>query len=343
MKILCKILQKDWSWGLVIDDLIDALPEFDFIKSLPAVVDAPSDVYFVQQVTILNRIPFKYHKQTIVRLGANRTFDDKFDYREMGNCFAIVATNKNLYGIGKEVNENTVLIPNGLNLDKWKVTEKPKQFTVGFAGNVHGYHYRDYKGYDLIVEACKKAGVELKTAFYRQRQIPHDKMREEFYSKISCLLLPTSGEGCSNVLMESLSCGVPVLTTKEAGFHGELLEDSANCLFIKRDVEDISEKIKRLKVSNRLREKLSKNGRAFAEKHHNINKVAEQYKQLFIACHKGNLKDVERVREETEKIVTVKVLQNIYDDAMGFLKHGTVIDMSYFRAKQLGNIVEIVA
>ena len=105
-------------------------------------------------------------------------------------------------------------------------------------------------------------------------------MPSGFYHQIECLILPTIGEGCSNVVMEALACGVPVLITK-VGYHGEMLEDKKNCIFIERDANDIEKKVMMLKNDPALRISLAENGRVFAEKHHDITEIAKEYDRIF--------------------------------------------------------------
>ena len=342
MRILCKLLQKDWSWGLGVDELINALPEYEFIKILIGRQSDDFDIILAQNLVALKNISHKNLHKTICRLGSNRQFDDKENRKELNLVHAVIATNKRLYEIGKTFNDNVYLIPNGLDLTKWQPVQKTKQFTVGFAGNVKGFQYGDYKGFSLVKEACGKINTELKTALYKDNQIPYSEMRDKFYSQISCLVLPTLGEGNSNVIMESLSCGVPVLTTKEAGFHGEKLTDGVNCLFITRDAKDIATKIERLRDSHRLRESIALNGREFAKDNHDIKKIACEYKKLFDECYLNATGKQAEMQHDTDTLVNVRFLQNAMEEDLNHILSGTIKKISLYRAKQLGDIVEIL-
>lgn len=268
--------------------LIKALPQHRFI---PCVVNAQSkpeevDVVLVQNVPLMGRVWIGDRRKVVLRLGGNRTFyADGSNYRDiMRDVFAIIATNSRLFEIGKRSNNNVHLIPNGLNLDEWAPTPAPEKFKVGFCGNISRPEYAEYKGYNLLASACERGGYSLKSALYGTDQIPYNRMREDFYGQISVLVQPTDGEGCSNTIMEALACGVPVITTREAGYHGERLEDGVNVLFCDRTAESIAERINLVK-SPEVREKLSKNGRRFAEKHHDITVVAGKYGAIFNDCY----------------------------------------------------------
>lgn len=128
--------------------------------------------------------------------------------------------------------------------------------------------------------------IDHKECLFYHSQIPHKDMPKEFYHKIDCLILPSLGEGCSNVTTEALACGVPVLTTK-VGYHGEMLRNYQECLFIERDVGHIISMVRLLKASPSLWEQISKQGRTFAEKNHDIIDAARRYNKVFQHIIKG--------------------------------------------------------
>ena len=294
MKILHKQFGVVWSWTEIAKQLYSELAEHSFSVE-PSNIKTRSDVYDViltQQAIMLVNVKEKY--KTITRLGSNSIFDGRYNMRELTDnikqCFAVIATNKYLYETAKRMNPNTFLIPNGLDINEWGVLpEKKGKFTVGFVGNISTPDYREYKGYDFIEQSCKQLKVELKTALYRDKQIPHEDMREKFYSAVSCIVHPTKGEGSSNTIMEALACGIPVITTRAAGFHGEMLEDGVNVLFCERSTDSVKECISRLKEDPKLCERLRINGRKFAQAYHDIKTIAKQYDVLFQACHQANM------------------------------------------------------
>jgi len=246
-----------------------------------------ADVILAQQITMIPHINDR--EKTVVRLGGNRTFDEGtrtvYDAL-MSQCYAVVATNNRLYRIAAAANRRAYLIPNGLDLAEWSPVKYDGPFTVGFCGNIAGPIYREYKGYDLVDQACRRLGIPIKTALFKDKQIPHDRMRADFYSRISVLVHPTKGEGCSNTIMEALACGVPVITTREAGYHGELMKDRHDILFCRRDATDIADKLLTLIRQDYFRQKLGARGRDFAEHHHDIRKIAAQYAIVFEECAK---------------------------------------------------------
>lgn len=210
---------------------------------------------------------------------------DRYD-KHLTKCAAVIATNTQLFDIAAAVNPDTVLIPNGVDLELFQPAKvrEGHEFTVGFSGNIWGLG-ASYKGWAYYVAAVLPLypDVRRRESLFNgpstQAHIPHDRMKAEFFDKIDCLILPSINEGCSNVVGEALACGVPVLCTK-VGYHGERLTDGENVIFIERDAEDISDKIMMLKGSPELRDRLSINGRKFVEDNQAIEKIARQYDQV---------------------------------------------------------------
>jgi len=221
--------------------------------------------------------------------------DPKRYFEDIKSVAAVIATNDALATVGRAANENVTVIPNGVPLDHFKPGEPnpnyDRPFTMGFAGNTWGAG-GTYKGWDAFVRASLELAtsddVKPKYLLHKHNQIPHDAMPEQFYQLIDVLVLPSKGEGCSNVVSEALACGVPVVMTK-VGFHGERLTNGHDVLYIERDLtgpsahttEQIVTAIRRLIAEPDLRKRLSINGRAFAEQHHDVRKVAAMYDAVF--------------------------------------------------------------
>jgi len=126
-------------------------------------------------------------------------------------------------------------------------------------------------------------------------------MRARFYSHISVLVHPTAGEGCSNVIMEALACGVPVITTRAAGYHGEMLRDGVDAIICERTTMSVMAAIKRVMCDDALRTRLEINGRKFAEAHHDIRPIAAEYQRIFDACVEHNR--ARRVAEMADRVL----------------------------------------
>jgi glycosyltransferase involved in cell wall biosynthesis len=290
-----------WSWPLTLTILLKYLPPqyrvFERVVHdvrggiIPRIFDG-RNLILLQNVDSLRFVNNDIASHTILRIGGIAMPDHVQDYHELVNydrglrkVSAVISTNCGLHRLAAKSNKNSFLIPNGVDLKRFKPIERErdfKVFKVGFAGNVNGAFYMNYKGYPYVVGACQSlfGQVQLVTAFYGNQQLAHTNMPELFYYKLDCLVNASEGEGCSNVIMEALACGVPVICTR-VGYHGEHLEHELNCLFVERTAESIQNAIVRLQTDNALWEKLRLNGRKFAIEHHNIERVAEQYAKVF--------------------------------------------------------------
>jgi len=84
-----------------------------------------------------------------------------------------------------------------------------------------------------------------------------------WYSASDVFCLASSGEGCPNVVLESLSCGTPVVATKVGGIP-EIISDHELGILVERDVENIRDGI-----------------RSALQKNWDCNKIAEHTRYLY--------------------------------------------------------------
>jgi len=334
MKVFSAEISSNWSWSFVMDELVKLLPyDFcrfsDFNNNQKILTKEKSTPVLAQNIPSIQYIP--YSERVISRMGSMRSLKGNID--GIKSVFAVIATNNELYKIGKDLNPNTHLIPNGVDLDKFKSAKNKHPFIVGFSGNIRGVVSRDYKGFDLLEEAIK--GIPLKLALCSDYQISHDDM-PEFFSKISCLILPSKGEGCNNTVMEALACAIPVIITK-TGYHGDMLEDKKNCLFIERDVDSIKKAVYFLKENNQKRIAIGEAGRRFAEKHHDIKNIAKLYDKII----QDLIRENQRKYKEEQQIVIAEALFPIFDEELGRIERGMCFKVNLRRAKGLGGLVQI--
>lgn len=236
-------------------------------------------------------------RRNVLRLGGPRPLARQFrgrvaersDY--LRRFDAIIALNADLAAIGRMSGVPTYLVPNGIDLAEWAPVHDPDAagFTVGYAANLTSDEERRLKGFDFVEEACGDLGLPLMALRKGESQIPHERMREDFFGRISCLVHPVAEgkEGSSNTIMEALACGVPVVTTRDCGYHAAFLADGEDVLFAGRDAGSIARALTRLAGDRELRRRLSENGRRFAEHHHDIRKIAREYENVFASALRG--------------------------------------------------------
>lgn len=103
-------------------------------------------------------------------------------------------------------------------------------------------------GGDDCTPNCK--GIILK------EQVSHD-LLPEYLCASDVFCLPTLNEGCSNAIVEALSCGLPVISS-DLPFNNDLLDETDSLRIDPMNIDDIKEAILKLKNNTELRERLSK-------------------------------------------------------------------------------------
>ncbi len=136
---------------------------------------------------------------------------------------------------------SVTLCQDGVDGDLFRPLPLPPTFTVGWCGNI-SIGDGTYKGLNLIEEASKRAGVPLVVQTFEQK-IPQVDMPARFYSRISAYICASIQEGTPNPVLEALSCGRPVISTR-VGIVDQVLRDGVNGLFVDRTVDAIAEAIR---------------------------------------------------------------------------------------------------
>lgn len=248
---------------------------------------------------------FKMHgvkaRKSVLRVGGPRPLALTYgqDYQHLQADLAafdvVIVLNSALYRTFAALHPNVHLIPNAIDVTDWAPSQPyadrraGQPFSVGFSGNLKTTKEKTIKGYDLVVEACTSLGLPLLQFGKGAGQIAREDMPEQFYERIDCLLHPVlpGKEGCSNVIMEALAIGVPVITTPDCGFHGEHVSEGDGILYCSRSVASIKAQLSRLVASKDLCSRMSEAGRAFALAHHDISRTAPQYQAIFEALIAG--------------------------------------------------------
>jgi glycosyltransferase involved in cell wall biosynthesis len=104
-------------------------------------------------------------------------------------------------------------------------------------------------------------------------------------------VLPSRFEGLSNALLEAMSCGLPVISTRVGGSK-DVIQDGVNGLLVDVDNEEqLAGAMGRVLEDRQMAESLGKNARETVKAKHDISKIADAYIVLYM-----NLQAVERVR-----------------------------------------------
>ncbi len=128
-----------------------------------------------------------------------------------------------------------------------------------------------------LMDQVKSLSLEDKVEFtglIRHEHLP------PVYKKAHMFVLPSLNEGMSNVILEAIASGLPVVTT-DTGGSKELVQDGVNGFIVKmKDSGDIAEKLEKLVIDPELCMKMSQESRRVAEGL-SWRKVAEEYVNIY--------------------------------------------------------------
>ena len=136
------------------------------------------------------------------------------------------------------------------------------------------------KGYykNSLLELARKLGMDSKVKFLGTKN--HEELAQ-IYNKSSIFVLANYQE-ITPAVNEALACGKPVVVMECGGREFVIPDESHGLVAKKFDVDDLSNKIKKLIVDKRLARKIAHNGRQHIIKNFSIEEVARKF---YKACH----------------------------------------------------------
>ena len=187
------------------------------------------------------------------------------------------------------------VIVNGVNLDWFKPNNLErfenranKKLVIGWSGNSNfgGVDMKeDIKGVKTIlnpaVESLKEEGynIEFKLADRTNKLTPIDKM-SDYYNSIDVYVCTSKTEGGPNPIIESMACGVPIIST-DVGFVKDILGEKQQEYILKeRSIECLKSKIKQLYNNQKILKELSQENIKQSKKYSYDNQI-EEYVSFF--------------------------------------------------------------
>ena len=125
-------------------------------------------------------------------------------------------------------------------------TNLPTEFRACWVGNPDSI---GNKGLDLINRACEISAtprMTLATNATLAKPMPQEQVRDELYHQSSCYICASEWEGTPNPGLESLACGLPVISTR-VGNMVELIQDGQNGFLVDRSAESIAAALTKLR------------------------------------------------------------------------------------------------
>jgi len=242
-------------------------------------------------------------KSKIMKSAYDKIFGSTF-VRLIDTITSVSATDlesfKNMYNIKLKPLK---YVPNGVDINKFAYIPLQKRenisdkFRVGYVGDLEYW-----KGTDLLIDIVKQIvlnpNIEILiagTGRFREEFVELDKRYSNlkyfgkinhssvpnFMSNLHLFLFPSRWEGLPTTVLESLSCGTPVIANKIPEL--ERIFDEKSIFYVERsDHNSFIEKILYLKNEgyNTLR-KISENGRTIIENNFSFANIAKKYFQIY--------------------------------------------------------------
>lgn len=217
------------------------------------------------------------------------------------NCDVVVALNEEhkqyLYNRGFK----TVLIPNGVDIEKYAPNYLEEGY-IYFAGRLvkeKGLKYL-IKAYSMLDRGLRDK-FELVIGGFGPEKENLEKLSSEcelrdritfipwlsnldFIKKIancSVYVMPSLFEGLSVALLEAMALGKPVVASNIPGIQEVITQGFDGFLFEKGNIEELKRCLESLLEDRELRERIGLNARRTIEKNYGFDKVADQYVTSF--------------------------------------------------------------
>jgi len=198
---------------------------------------------------------------------------------------------------------NILVIPNGVDVEEFKplFVEKNEEDHILFVGRLDS----NRKGVSFLLQAFQRLSDEklpckltiIGDGPYRSRleqlaedlnlnnieflgHIPNAQLPIH-YNHADIFVLPSCAEGMSNVILEAMACGLPVVATNVGG-NPELVQNGETGFLVPpENVDALYDSLVKLLSDKNLRERMGRSGRKTVEEFFTWDKIAEDYHKLY--------------------------------------------------------------
>lgn len=199
----------------------------------------------------------------------------------------IIVTSKFIQNRLSSYSDRLILIPNGVDTKLFKpITKTQKEFSVMFVGRLEKQKnlFMLINAIALLEKRLRKVlfigdgslknsllkyarEKDVKLSIYKK--ISHNNL-VKYYNQAQVFVLPSVVEGNPKVLLEAMSCGLPVIGNNVEGIR-EIIKDGKNGLIFYNSQDSLKKSMTRLLASSKLRLKLSSNARVYIESNFNYS------------------------------------------------------------------------
>ncbi len=225
-----------------------------FLKSKTVFFQNKSDLFYFVNNKIIN----KNKAALIPGSGINYKF---YEYREPKTK---QNKNYNFLYFGRVISEKGILeLFSAIKI----VKKKFKNLSFTIIGNTDV----NDKKYNLITENIRNSKNLFIYKKYTENIIQHIRYAD-------CVILPSYREGLPRSLLESASCGVPIMASNVPGCNDIIINNETGILFNVKDDLDIADKINYfININHEKKIKITKNARNKIEKEFDENLIIKNY------------------------------------------------------------------
>lgn len=141
-------------------------------------------------------------------------------------------------------------VPNGVDesfFRRIKPRASSRRLVVGWVGKPN-----PRKGSSIVVEACKIAGVELRTVERTHRNALTPENMRDFYQDLHVLAVASDFDGTPNPALEAAACGVAVVSNR-IGNMPEFIRDGVNGRLVERNAESLAAALMQMDIPDAVR------------------------------------------------------------------------------------------
>ncbi|MDQ2078321.1 glycosyltransferase [Marinimicrobium sp. ABcell2] len=289
--------QSGWAYGINAKRISSQIPDCDHIFD-DEDSDLIPDVAIAFDVLIKETEEFKScgAKRKVMRVGGPNPLkvlsggDESILKQKLEDVDAIICLSPQLRDYVSRFHDEVYFVPNGIDLNVFNPQalmpkERNNELIVGMSASMKNEFQKDVKGYYYALEACEKIGAKLLVVGRGFNHVAHDRLIQDYYSKIDVLLHPVGPgkEASSNVIMEALALGVPVITTRYAGFHGIALKGRRDAIVVGRNVVELKKSLEVIKSKIEVVQLMRRAGYEFVQTYHDLTRVAKLYQNILIS------------------------------------------------------------
>jgi glycosyltransferase involved in cell wall biosynthesis len=146
----------------------------------------------------------------------------------------------------------------------------------------------DGRDFNKLKRKAKKEGLQDRFIFLGQ--VEKDQMIK-LYQNATLFILPSYHEGLPTVLLEAMSCGLPIIATDVRGNNDLIINGENGIIIPSRSPKKMTEAIDMLLEDNNLRKKLGKNARKTIEEKYTWDEVSKRiigYYELLLKYKQQN-------------------------------------------------------